>query len=116
MCEDLCRKETKMTVGEKIKKLREEKGITQNKLAEKIGANHSVICHWEKGNCEPSLFNCICLADYFGIKKSDLVEDVNVGKETISNQEQVILDLFHKVPDEKKEFLIKMIQAVIDNQ
>mgnify|MGYP003296585969 CR=1 FL=1 len=56
------------------------------------------------------------LADYFGIKKSDLVEDVNVKTETISDKEQLVLDLFHKVPDEKKEFLIKMLQAAIDSQ
>ena len=47
---------------------------------------------------------------------SDLVEDENVRTETVSDKEQLILDMFHKVPDEKKDFLIKMIQAVIDNQ
>ena len=61
-----------MTVGEKITELRKEKGITQKKLAEKIGCDAAAVCHWEKGNNEPSLFSSILLADVFGISLDEL--------------------------------------------
>jgi repressor LexA len=99
-----------------LKRYVNNSGATQKEIAKAVGVSTGTFCDWIKGRAYPRMDKVQLLADYFGIKKSDLVEDVNVGKETISNQEQVILDLFHKVPDEKKEFLIKMIQAVIDNQ
>lgn len=61
-----------MTIGEKIKELRETKGISQNELAGIIGVNHSNVCHWEKGRCDPNLFSCILLADIFNISLDEL--------------------------------------------
>jgi transcriptional regulator with XRE-family HTH domain len=61
-----------MTVGEKILKLRTDKGLTQEELAEKIGAAKSAISFWELDKFYPNLFSCICLADYFGISLDEL--------------------------------------------
>ena len=61
-----------MTVGEKITELRKEKGMTQKKLAETIGGDDATVCHWEKGNNEPSLFSSILLADVFGKSLDEL--------------------------------------------
>ena len=55
------------------------------------------------------------IADFLDISKSDLVEDVNITKETVSNEDQRVLDLFHKVPKEKRELVLSMIRAAIDN-
>ena len=38
-----------MTVGEKIKKLRKQKGITQSDLAQACGVSTSAVCRWESG-------------------------------------------------------------------
>ena len=87
---------------------------TQKEVSKAIGVSTGTFCDWVKGRAYPRMDKLQLLAEYFGIKKSDLVEDVNFGKSEISDKEQEILDLFHKVPDEKKEFLLKMIQAAID--
>lgn len=36
-----------MTVGEKIKQLRNENGISQEKLAEKLNVSRSAVVKWE---------------------------------------------------------------------
>jgi DNA-binding XRE family transcriptional regulator len=70
-----------VTVGEKIKELREAKGLSQNNLAKKIGVHNSNVCHWETGRCEPNLFSCICLADVFGVSLDELCcRDFKGGK------------------------------------
>lgn len=92
----------------------EKSGRTQKEIAEEVGVGQSTFTDWVKGRIYPRMDKVEKLANYFGIQKSDLVEDVNFGKSEISDKEQEILDLFHKVPDEKKEFLLKMIQAAID--
>ena len=70
-----------VTVGKKIKELREAKGISQKKLGEIMDINNCVICAWEKGRCEPRVFNCILLADIFGVSLDELCcRDFKGGK------------------------------------
>ena len=52
---------------ERIKYLREEKGISQEKLADQLGVSHGIISFWETGKREPKLSNLILLAEYFGV-------------------------------------------------
>jgi transcriptional regulator with XRE-family HTH domain len=61
-----------MTIGEKIKELRKAKKMPQHKLAEKIGVHTSTVCWWETHRIEPTMFNCILLADVFGVTLDEL--------------------------------------------
>ncbi len=99
-----------------LKRYVDNSGVTQKEIAKAIDVSTGTFCDWVKGRAYPRMDKVEKLANYFGIKKSDLVEDVNIGKEAVSNKEQQILDLFHKIPDGNKELAIKMLQTLIDNQ
>ena len=88
---------------------------TQKEVAAAIGVTSATICDWINLRSYPRMEKVERLADYFGISKIELLEDINVEKETISDEEQKVLDLFHKVPKEKREFVLSLIQATIDN-
>ena len=90
-------------------------GKTQREVANAVGVTYSTFCDWTKGRSYPRMDKIQLLAEYFGIRKSDLVEDVNVIPETLSEEDQKILDLYHQVPKEKREFVLSLIQATIDN-
>ena len=62
-----------MTLGQNIKMLREERGMTQQKLARKAGISQISITSWETDKYEPSLFSAILLADAFKITLDELV-------------------------------------------
>lgn len=40
-------------IGKNIKEVREEKGWTQEELAEKIGYERSIVAKWERGSMKP---------------------------------------------------------------
>ena len=42
-----------MRIGEKIRKLRKERGLSQQKLADEIDAYQSNVYLWEKGKAKP---------------------------------------------------------------
>lgn len=90
-------------------------GKSQKEVANAVGISTATFCDWTRGRVYPRMDKVQRLAEYFGVRMSDLVEDVNVTKETISSQEQEIFDLFHKVPEEKRELVLSMIRAAIDN-
>lgn len=90
-------------------------GKTQREVATAVGVSYGTFCDWTKGRAYPRMDKVQLLAEYFGIRKSDLVEDVNTIPEPVSDEDQRVLDLFHKVPKEKREFVLSLIQATIDN-
>jgi transcriptional regulator with XRE-family HTH domain len=61
-----------ISIGEKIKSLRKRNEMTQHELAAEIGVSQRNISAWEIGRNEPTIFNCIVLADYFGITLDEL--------------------------------------------
>lgn len=61
-----------MVIGEKIRELRKAKGLSQEKLAEKIGATINDISNWEREKYEPRVFFLVCLAEFFNISLDEL--------------------------------------------
>ena len=61
-----------MSIGESIKRLRMKNGIKKCELADKIGVAPNTIHYWELGRNDPTIFNCIAIADYFGVTLDEL--------------------------------------------
>ena len=65
-----------MTVGERIKELRIEKGLSQNELAKNIGVSQKAIDYWERNVNEPKSSYVISLVRFFEITYNDFFDDV----------------------------------------
>lgn len=55
----------KETVSNNVSKLRQNKNVTQEELAEKVGVSRQTISALEKGNYIPSVLLAIKIADFF---------------------------------------------------
>ena len=53
--------------GQKIKELRQEKGLTQAQLAEKISTTASTIGKYEREELQPNVDMIISLSKFFGV-------------------------------------------------
>lgn len=63
-----------MTIGERIKILREEHGMTQSELGMVCGVSDKAISTWENDKNIPRMGAIQKMADYFHISKSSIVE------------------------------------------
>lgn len=54
-------------IGERIKELRDEKGVSQATLAANIGATQKAVDFWEKNINEPKASYIYALSKYFGV-------------------------------------------------
>lgn len=66
-----------MELKDKLKKLRQEKNISQQKLADELHTSRSVIAKWETGIAIPQEEYINAIAKYFEIDKNELIESVN---------------------------------------
>lgn len=57
----------------RLKELRIEKNLTQDKLAKLIGMSKMTVSHWESGYCEPSIAQLIALSNLFEVSVDYLV-------------------------------------------
>lgn len=64
-----------MVFGNNIKKLREEKNLTQQQLAEKLYVSRQTICRWENGSRCPDLITAKKLALELKVSMDELISD-----------------------------------------
>lgn len=58
-----------------LENLMSSKGIDRNKLCADLGLKYTTVRDWLKGITYPRIGKIELLADYFGVNKSDLIED-----------------------------------------
>jgi transcriptional regulator with XRE-family HTH domain len=73
-----------MSVNEKIRSIRETKGLTQEQVAEKAGISASVYGDIERGENDPKLSKLQKIAEAFEIQLSELVDLSDKGNLNVS--------------------------------
>ena len=61
-------------IGNFLKKLRKEKGITQEQLAEILNVSGRTVSRWENGNNMPDIDILIELADFYEVDIRELID------------------------------------------
>ncbi len=65
-----------MKIGDKIKELRLENGLSQQALGNAIGASQKAIDYWERSVNEPKASYIIALVKFFDISFDEFFEDI----------------------------------------
>jgi transcriptional regulator with XRE-family HTH domain len=66
------KQEVLLQLGERVKEIRIQKGLTQTELADKIGKNHPSINKLENGKVNPSYYFLCEVAEGLDIKVKNL--------------------------------------------
>lgn len=64
-----------MSTGANIKRLREQRGLTQEELGKMIDVSRSTITQWERGWTTPRMGNVQLLAGALGVSTADIIAD-----------------------------------------
>ena len=82
-----------MTIGENIRRLRRERDITQETLAEMLGVTSQSVSQWENGRTAPDISQIPPLAHIFEVS-ADVILGIDV-----ENMEEKILSLYNEAYD-----------------
>ena len=72
-----------MTFAEKLKMIRKQAGMSQEKLAEKLGVSRQAVTQWETDTGIPDIDNIIALSKLFDISIDELLGNRNAEKKQI---------------------------------
>lgn len=69
-----------MVIGQKIMKLRCERGLSQEELSEKLGVSRQTVSKWELDQSLPQIDKIIFLAQFFGVSTDELlIDEIEIG-------------------------------------
>lgn len=110
------------TIGNNISRIRRDLGLTQEDLAKKMGyKSKSTINKIELGINDIPQSKIVQFAQVLGTTPAELMgwneEDKrdSPSEADLSEGEQMLLDLFRRVPEDKQELVLQMIRAALGN-
>lgn len=106
-----------MNIGNKIKILRKQRGITQEQLAESIGVSFQAVSKWENNIALPDITLAPLLASYFSVSMDELF-DFNLKE--IECAVKIIADEAYKYresnPSESRRILEEGLRKYPENE
>lgn len=93
----------------------ERTGRTQKELAEVVGVAASTFNDWIKGRKYPRIDKIEILANYFGIQKSDLIEDKEkptAADDGLSKEKKELIDRIRNLSDEQIRLLLQVARSI----
>ena len=109
--------ERRKIVAENIRKLIKEKGITQKQLAKEIGMSQNIITEYVKLRSFPPGGVLQKIADYFGVKKSDI--DTTWKKDVNSDNTPIIektIDTMKQLEEPRQKIVLDTATNQLDEQ
>lgn len=92
-------------------------GKDRRELAEIWGFPYSTVTEWINGKKYPRIDRIEVMADYFGILKSDLIEDKKekpTADDGLSEGKKALIDFAKSVPDDKAAMILKVIRSIVE--
>lgn len=95
-----------MSLGEILRSLIEQQGITQKELAKKLSITPSALGNYVQNTREPDYHTLIKIADYFHVS-TDYLLGYSASEQKLSHEEEILLHIFRSLTDDQKEIYLE---------
>ena len=97
-------------VGQRIRQIRIEKGMSQTDLALAMDSDKSVVSKWELGNKALRLDTPYRLSDILEVTPVSIIQDMDpLQKEEVNLQNEI-----GSLPIEQKQFILRTIRTLLN--
>lgn len=118
-----------MKIGERIRALRLDAGMTQEDLAQRIGLKKQNISRYENSRVEPNIRTAKRIAEALGVSLEEMAVGVTVSETPISSEleqfssaailtedEQELLAKYQQLTELNKGRVLQQIDTLLDGQ
>ncbi|MBQ9745555.1 MAG: helix-turn-helix transcriptional regulator [Clostridia bacterium] len=103
-------------ISENIKRLRRNKNVTQEQIAEMLGVSVTAVSKWERGETYPDITMLFPLARYFGVSLDELMGyDEAKEKAEIHALRMEYREIYKKNGEKAREFIENVYRRYPDN-
>ena len=96
---------------------------TRQDISQALNISYYTVSDWVNGKKYPRMDKVEMVAHYFGILKSDLIEETPMeNKNSPSNEimltegEKALLELFRRVPENQQDMVLQMIRVALNTK
>lgn len=96
----------------------EKRGKSQKELAEIVGVSAPTVNEWLKAKKYPRIDKIEILSNYFGILKSDLIEDKEkqpTVSDGLTENQKALIEFAKSVPEDKAAMILKVIRSIVED-
>lgn len=102
-----------------LRVLRDEKGVSQQKLADAIGVSQPSINKYENHNIEPDIYTLCLMADYFETSVDFIVGHTTIRRKieeteeyALNDTEQELINTFRALSKEEKDCILTVLNTL----
>ena len=103
-------------IGENIKRLREQQGLSIRKLAAKIGMSHNTLASYERESIMPSLDTGYRLAEYFDVPLEYLVKGEKVNSDFSDPNLLALFREIDEMPSADRQIVKEFLSRFVKNK
>ena len=102
---------TKQLIGIRIKKIRNSKELTQEKLAELVGINSKYLSSIERGKENPTLNTVLKLAESLNVNPNEIFQDISI--ENPQNLKRRINTLLKRADEDQLQGIYEILSRIL---
>lgn len=95
-----------------LKKYMELHNKSRQEICKALGFNYYTFSDWVNGKKYPRMEKIEMLAKYFGILKSDLIEEKE--PQDFSNKKKALIDFAETVPEDKAAMILQVMKSIVE--
>lgn len=95
-------------IGNFLRELRKEKGITQERFAEIMGVSGRTVSRWETGANMPDLSVLILISDYYEVELREILDGERKSEQMNKELQETVLKVADYSNEEKTRIMKKM--------
>ncbi len=113
--------ENKNVFAENLQYYMNEKGVSRREISETLGVSYFTFTSWVNGKKYPRMDKVEMLAEYFGIQKSDLIEErlteekeKPVTDDGLTEDQRALIDFARTLPEDKAALALRLLQSIVE--
>jgi transcriptional regulator with XRE-family HTH domain len=91
----------------------DSRGKTRRDVCDDLGFSYYTYSDWVNGKKFPRIDKIEMLADYFGIEKSDLIEEKPIIDNGLSDNRKKLMEFVETVPEDKAEMILRVMKSIL---
>lgn len=115
--------DNKNIFADNLRRYMEEAGKTRRDICDALGISYFTVSSWVNGTKYPRMDKVELLAQYFGISKSDLIEEklpqgmeMPAGNDGLTEGMQTLIDYVRaNVPEDKAAMALRVLRSIVED-